>query len=85
MSTVALGSDRGEPYLSSYGVVTSAPYISLKGVNPVTWDSVVFKGHSTLGNCSSHLPFLSSRSLFYCSKDLAICVLYNSVGLWVVD
>jgi hypothetical protein len=85
MPRVALGSDRGEPYLSYCGVISSAPYISLKGVNPVTRDSFVFKPHSTLGNCSTHLPFLSSSSLFYCSKDLAICALYNFVGLWVED
>jgi hypothetical protein len=44
--------------------MASDPYIRRKGVNPVARHSVVFKAHTTSGNWSTHLPFLSSRSLF---------------------
>jgi hypothetical protein len=37
-----LGSDRGDSYLSSCGVIASTPYISLNGVKHVVWDSIVF-------------------------------------------
>jgi hypothetical protein len=49
---------------NSCGVIASEPYIKRKGVNSVAWHSVVFKAHTTSGNWSTHLPFLSSSSLF---------------------
>lgn len=64
MSVVALGSKQGEPCLSSCGVITSALYINLNSVNPIAWDSVVFRPQSTSGNWFSHLPFDSSSRLF---------------------
>jgi hypothetical protein len=64
MSGVAWGLVRGEPCLSSCGVVASIPYISLNGVNLVVWDSVVFSAHTASGSYSVHLPFLSSSNLF---------------------
>jgi hypothetical protein len=64
MFGVAMGFVQGEPCLSSCGVIASVPYINLNGVNPVAQDSVVFSAHTASGNCSAHLPFLSSHSLF---------------------
>jgi hypothetical protein len=55
---------RGDPCFNSCGVIASEPYIKRKGVNPVARHSVVFRAHTTSGNWSAHLPFLSSRSLF---------------------
>jgi hypothetical protein len=55
---------RGDLCFNSCGVITLHPYIKRKGVNPVAWHSVVFRAHKTSSNWSSHLPFLSSRSLF---------------------
>jgi hypothetical protein len=65
MSRMALEFVRGEPCLSPCGVIASDPYISLNGVNPVARDSVVLSGQIASGNCSAHLPFLSSKSLFF--------------------
>jgi hypothetical protein len=62
-SGMVSGSDLSETCLSSCGVMDSAPYISLNGVKPVALDSVVFSPQRTLGRWSTHLPFLSSRSL----------------------
>jgi hypothetical protein len=59
-----LGALRGEPCLSSCGIIASAPYMSLNGVKPVPWDSIVFSPQSTSSNWSAHLPFLSLSSLF---------------------
>jgi uncharacterized protein (UPF0261 family) len=75
---------RGDLFFNSCGVMASDPYNRQKGVNPVARHSVVFKAHTTLGNWSAHLPFLSSRSLFYGTKNLAIGAFNNAVGLWVV-
>jgi hypothetical protein len=55
---------RGNPCFNSCGVIASNPYIKRKGVNLVARHSVIFSAHMTSGNWSSHLPFLSSRSLF---------------------
>jgi hypothetical protein len=55
---------RGDTCFNSCGVIASDPYIRRKGVNPVARHSVVFSAHMTSGNWSTHLPFLSSRSLF---------------------
>src|SRR5688572_10187572 len=54
----------GDPCFNSCGVIASEPYIKRKGVNPVARHSFVFRAHTTSGNWSAHLPFLSSRSLF---------------------
>jgi hypothetical protein len=54
----------GDPCFNSCGVMASDPYKRRKSVNPVAWHSVVFRAHTTSGNWSAHLPFLSSRSLF---------------------
>jgi hypothetical protein len=76
---------RGDPCFNSCDVMASDPYIRRKGVNPVVWHSVVFRAHTTSGNWLAHLPFLSSRSLFFMAlKNLAIGALDNTVGLWVV-
>jgi hypothetical protein len=72
---VALGLDRGEPYLSSYGVIALAPYLSLNGVKPFVQDSVVFSAHNTSGNCSAHLPFLSLSSLFLIVVKISMTLL----------
>lgn len=67
-------------------VITLAPYMSLKGVNPIAHDSVAFKPYSSLGRWSARLPFLSLSSLLFMTvKIFAICVLYHFVGLWVVN
>jgi hypothetical protein len=63
-SGVAVGLDRGDPCFSSCDIIASDPYVKWKGVNPVAPDSIVFSAHSTSGNWSAHLPFLSSSSLF---------------------
>jgi hypothetical protein len=55
---------RVDPCFKSCGVIASNPYIKRKGVNPVARHSVIFSAHMTSGNWSSHLPFLSSRSLY---------------------
>jgi hypothetical protein len=55
---------RGDPCFISYGVMASNPYSRQKGVNPVARHSVVFRAQTTAGSLSTHLPFLSSRSLF---------------------
>jgi hypothetical protein len=55
---------RGDPCFISCGVMASDPYSRRKGVNPVARHSVVFSDQTTSGSWSSHLPFLSSRSLF---------------------
>jgi hypothetical protein len=47
------------------GVMASDSYIKQKGVNLVALDSVVLIAQMTLGSCSAHLLFLSSRSLFF--------------------
>jgi hypothetical protein len=75
---------RGDPCFNSCGVMASDPYIRWKGVNPVARHSVMFRAHTTSGNWSTHLPFLSSRSLFYGAKNLAIGALDHTVGLWVI-
>jgi hypothetical protein len=49
-----------------------APYISLKGMNLVARDSVVFSAHTTSGNDSAHLPFLSCNNLFIAVKLLPL-------------
>jgi hypothetical protein len=54
---------RGDPCFISCGVMASDPYSRRKGVNPVARHSVVFSAQTTLGSWSTHLPFLSSRSL----------------------
>lgn len=66
VSGVELFSTLGDLNFSSYGVIASVsyPYISLKGLKPVHLVSVVFNRHTTLGSWSSHLPFVSSCSLF---------------------
>jgi hypothetical protein len=55
----------GDLCLSSCGGMASDPYISLKGVNPVPRDSIVLSAQMTSGSCLAHLPFLSSKSLFF--------------------
>jgi hypothetical protein len=57
MSGVAVVLVRGDPCLSSCGVMDSDPYIVLKGVNPVAQDSVVLSAQMTSGGFSAHLPF----------------------------
>jgi hypothetical protein len=37
----------GEPSLSSCGVITLAPYINLKSMNPTAWDSIVLSTQRT--------------------------------------
>lgn len=64
MSGVVLKLVRGEPCLSSCGVIALALYINLNGMNLVGRDSVVFSAHTALGSYFAHLPFLSSSSLF---------------------
>jgi hypothetical protein len=76
---------RGDPCFNSCGVMASDPYKRRKGVNPVARHSVVFRAHTTSGNWSAHLPFLSSRSLFLdVHENFAVGALNNIVGLWVV-
>jgi hypothetical protein len=65
--------------------MASDPYISLKGVNLVARDSVVLNAQMTLGGCSTHLPFLSYRTLFFMALIFFVGTLYYPVGLWVVD
>jgi hypothetical protein len=65
MSGMALGFVRGKPCLSSCRVMASDLYISLNGVNLVARDSGVLSAQMTSGNCSAHLPFLSTKSLFF--------------------
>ena len=64
ISGVAVAFVHGDPCFSSCGVMYSDLYIKRKGVNPVALYSVVVSSQMTSGSCSSHLPFLSSRSLF---------------------
>jgi hypothetical protein len=85
MSRMALGFVRGDPCLSSCGVIASVPYISLDGVNPVAWDSIVLCAHTASGNCSAYLHFYLLIVLFDCGEDFTVCVLHNPVRLWVVD
>jgi hypothetical protein len=63
-SGVVVGLVRGDSCFSSCDIIASDPYIKRKGVNPVALDSVVFSAHMTSGSWSTHLPFLSSSSLF---------------------
>jgi hypothetical protein len=65
ISGVAMAFVHGDPCFISCGVMASDPYINRKGVNPVALDSVVLSAQMTSGSCSAHLPFLSSRSLFF--------------------
>jgi hypothetical protein len=70
MSSIAMVLVRGDPCLSSCRVMASDPYISLKGVNPVAQDSVVLSAQMTSGSCSAHMPFLSSKSLFFMALEI---------------
>jgi hypothetical protein len=79
-SGVAVAFVRGDPSFSSCRVISSDPYIKWKGVNPIALDFVVFSAHMTSRSWFAHLPFLSSRSLFFMALAF-----YYSVGLWVVD
>jgi hypothetical protein len=54
----------GDPCFISYGVMASDPYSRRKGVNLVARHSVVFNAQTASGSRSTHLPFLSSRSIF---------------------
>jgi hypothetical protein len=63
-SGVAVGLVQGDPCFSSCSIIASDPYIKRKDVNLVAQDSVVFNAHMPLGSWSTHLPFLSSSSLF---------------------
>src|SRR6185503_3881449 len=51
-------------FLSSSGVIASAPYSSLNGVNLVVLDSDVLWDQMTFGSSSAHLPFFRSNSHF---------------------
>jgi hypothetical protein len=62
---VAMAFVHGDPCFSSCGVMASGPYIKQKGVNPIALASVVFSTQMTSGSWSAHLPFLSSKSLFF--------------------
>jgi hypothetical protein len=64
-SGVAVTFVRGDLCFSSCGIIASDPYIKWKGVNLVGLDYVVFSTQLTSGSWSTHLPFLSSRSLFF--------------------
>jgi hypothetical protein len=64
-SGVVMALARGDPCFSSCEVIALDPYIKQKGVNPVALDSAMFSAHMTSGSWSTHLPFLSSRSLFF--------------------
>jgi hypothetical protein len=64
-SGVVVAFAHGDPSFSSCEVIASDPYIKRKGVNPVALDSVMFSAHMTLESWYAHLPFLSSRSLFF--------------------
>jgi hypothetical protein len=82
---VAVALVRGDLCFSSCRVMASYPYINLKGVNLVALDSVVLSAQMTSGSCSAHLPFLSSRSLFfYSAENFPVGAFYYPVGLWVV-
>jgi hypothetical protein len=77
---------RGDPCLSSCEVMALDQYINLKGVNPVARDSIVLSAQMTSCSCSTHLPFLSSRSLFFMAlKFFSVDALYYPIILWVVD
>jgi hypothetical protein len=71
ISGVAMAYVRGDPCFSSCGVMASDPYIKLKGVNLMALDSVVLSAQMTSGSCSAHLPFLSSRSLFFIALKIS--------------
>jgi hypothetical protein len=71
-SGVVVAFAHGDPCFSSCGVIASDLYIKQKGVNPVALDSVVFNAHMTLGSWSAHLPFLSSRSLFFMALKILL-------------
>jgi hypothetical protein len=70
MSGMALGFVWSKSCLSYCGVMTFDPYISLNVVNPVACDSIVLSAQMTSGNCLAHLPFLSSKSLFFIALEI---------------
>jgi hypothetical protein len=61
---------RDDPCFISCGVMASDPYSRRKGVNPVARHSVVFSAQITSGSWLTHLPFLSSRSLFLMAVNI---------------
>jgi hypothetical protein len=76
---------QGDPCFISCGVMASDPYSRRKGVNPVARHSVVFRAHTTLGSWSTHLPFfIVEKSFLDSGKNLAIGMLDDAIGLWVV-
>lgn len=54
----------GEPCLSSYMVISLAPYISLKVINPITWDFIVLSPLEDFEQLIVTFSLLSSSKCF---------------------
>ena len=51
-------------FFSYSGLIASAPYRSLNGVNLVVLVSDVLCDHTTFGSLSTHLPFSGQKGIF---------------------
>ena len=67
------------------GLIASAPYRSLNGVNLVVLISDVLCDHTAFGSSSTHLPFFVKKAFFGTCEDNVIGAFHSPVGLGMID